>query len=65
MVFLRWRSGRIVSFTNAGGRAPCAELTIRPLCRLKITFEVFFFFVIGFNILDHMHYVLTGCAEAG
>jgi hypothetical protein len=46
MVFLRWRSGRIVSFTNAGGRAPCVEpcalvkLTIRPLRRLKITIEV-------------------------
>jgi len=46
MVFFRRRSGRIVSFTNAGGRAPCAEpcalvkLTIRPLRRLKITIEV-------------------------
>jgi len=46
MVFSRRRSGRIVSFTNAGGRAPCAEpyalvkFTIRPLCRLKNTIEV-------------------------
>jgi len=46
MVFIRWRGGRIVSFTNACGRAPCVEpytlvkLTMQLLRRLKITIEL-------------------------